>query len=124
MVNLHKAVALAGSAALALAVGGCDRLGHHRGDWHGHHAKADVGAIKDAIKADLTKWNDEFHANPKSVDALVAQRLSLSQLDDCFDDARFLAHVHVVMARLDTLSDALAARQTTSTSTATVFGAG
>jgi hypothetical protein len=53
----------------------------------------------------------------------VAQRLSLSQLDDCFDDARFLAHVQVVIARLDGLNDALAARQA-ATTTATVSGAG
>jgi adenylosuccinate lyase len=57
-----------------------------------------------------------------AVDAVVAQRLSLSQLDDCFDDARFLAHAHVVMARLDTLSDGLAARQATTTATASSAG--
>jgi adenylosuccinate lyase len=46
-----------------------------------------------------------------AVDALVAQRLSLTQLDGCFDDAKFLAHAPAVIARLDVLSEALAARQ-------------
>jgi adenylosuccinate lyase len=57
-----------------------------------------------------------------AVDALVAQRLSLSQLDDCFDDTRFLTHVQVVIARLDTLSEALADRQ--ASTKAAVSGAG
>jgi adenylosuccinate lyase len=38
-----------------------------------------------------------------AIDATVAKRLSLSQLDACFDDAAFLRHVPAVMARLDTL---------------------
>jgi adenylosuccinate lyase len=38
-----------------------------------------------------------------AVDATVAKRLSLSQLDACFDDAAFLRHVPAVMARLDVL---------------------
>ena len=45
-----------------------------------------------------------------AVDALVAQRLSLAQLDACFDDAGFLAHAPAVIARLDALSDGLAER--------------
>ena len=57
-----------------------------------------------------------------AVDGLVAQRLSLAQLDACFDDARFLAHAPTVIARLDTLADALASRG--SATTATVSGAG
>ena len=57
-----------------------------------------------------------------AIDALVAQRLSLGQLDACFDDARFLAHAPAVIARLDVLSDALAVRQASTTST--VSGAG
>jgi len=57
-----------------------------------------------------------------AVDALLAQRLSLAQLDGCFDDARFLAHAPAVIARLDTLSNALAARG--ATSAATVSSAG
>ena len=44
------------------------------------------------------------------VDPVVAQRLSLEQLDACFDDAAFLRHVPVVIARLDVLSDGLAGR--------------
>ncbi len=50
-----------------------------------------------------------------SVDAVVAQRLSLAQLDGCFDDARFLGHVPSVISRLDRLQDALAARQSPGT---------
>ncbi|MBI3749450.1 MAG: adenylosuccinate lyase [Chloroflexi bacterium] len=57
-----------------------------------------------------------------AVDALVAQRLSLAQLDACFDDARYLVHAPVVIARLDTLAEALAARQ--GTATAAVSNAG
>ena len=38
-----------------------------------------------------------------ALDAAVAQRLSLTDLDACFDDAAFLRHVPVVMARLDAL---------------------
>jgi adenylosuccinate lyase len=52
-----------------------------------------------------------------AVDALVAQRLSLARLDACFDDAGFLAHVPVVIARLDELGDALAGRQAKTAST-------
>ena len=35
------------------------------------------------------------------VDPEVAQKLSLAELDECFDDATFLRHVHAVIARLD-----------------------
>ena len=38
-----------------------------------------------------------------AVDPAVAQRLSLAQLDACFDDATFLRHVPEVIARLDGL---------------------
>ena len=47
-----------------------------------------------------------------SVDPVVAQRLSLAQLDACFDDARFLAHAPPVIERLNRLDAALAARRT------------
>jgi adenylosuccinate lyase len=57
-----------------------------------------------------------------AIDPLVAQRVSLAKLDECFDDARFLAHAHVVIARLDRLTDALSARA--AVQTATVSGAG
>ena len=43
-----------------------------------------------------------------AVDPAVAQRLSLAQLDACFDDAAFLRHVPEVIARLDGLSERLA----------------
>jgi adenylosuccinate lyase len=48
-----------------------------------------------------------------AVDPGLAQRLSLDELDACFDDAAFLRHVPEVIARLDGLSDRLAARMTT-----------
>jgi adenylosuccinate lyase len=38
-----------------------------------------------------------------AVDADVAQRVSLAQLDACFDDRAFLRHVPAVIARLDSL---------------------
>ena len=38
-----------------------------------------------------------------ALDAAVAQRLSLSDLDACFDDSAFLRHVPAVIARLDSL---------------------
>ena len=41
-----------------------------------------------------------------AVDPGVAQRLSLAQLDACFDEAAFLRHVPEVMTRLDGLSEA------------------
>jgi hypothetical protein len=40
------------------------------------------------------------------VDPTVAQKLSLADLDACFDDASFLRHVPAVIARLDTLAPA------------------
>ena len=41
-----------------------------------------------------------------AVDPAVAQRLSLTDLDACFDEATFLRHVHEVIARLDRLAPA------------------
>jgi adenylosuccinate lyase len=41
----------------------------------------------------------------------VAQKLSLEQLDACFDDAGFLAHVPAIIDRLDDLAEALASRR-------------
>jgi len=38
-----------------------------------------------------------------AVDAEVAKRISLTDLDACFDDAAFLRHVPAVIARLDSL---------------------
>jgi adenylosuccinate lyase len=39
-----------------------------------------------------------------AVDPVVARRLSLADLDACFDDRAFLGHVDEVIARLDTLA--------------------
>jgi len=63
-----RTILIAGAAALALTTGGC-KFGHHFGN---HQTEANVGAIKDAIKADEKKWNDEFQAKPMNVDALMA----------------------------------------------------
>ncbi len=76
MPNPRTSIALL--AAAALSVSACERY-EHRGD---HHGKADIGAIKDAIKADEKKWNDEFQAKPMSLDALTAHYA---------DDATFVA---------------------------------
>ena len=45
-----------------------------------------------------------------AIDPAVAQRLSLAQLDACFDETAFLRHVPEVIARLDGLADVLAGR--------------
>jgi adenylosuccinate lyase len=45
-----------------------------------------------------------------ATDPPVAKRLSLEQLDACFDDGAFLRHVPAVIARLDTLDAGLADR--------------
>jgi adenylosuccinate lyase len=46
-----------------------------------------------------------------AVDPTVAQRLSLTDLDACFDEATFLRHVHEVIARLDRLTPAATATE-------------
>jgi uncharacterized protein (TIGR02246 family) len=70
MGGMHKFAALAGAAALAITVAGCERYEHHGG----HHGKADVGAIKDAIKADEKAWNDQFKS--KDLNGLVGHYAS------------------------------------------------
>ena len=39
-----------------------------------------------------------------ALDPVVAQRLSLADLDACFDEGTFLRNVHTVIARLDTIA--------------------
>jgi adenylosuccinate lyase len=39
-----------------------------------------------------------------ALDPVVAQRLSLADLDACFDERTFLRNVHTVIARLDTIA--------------------
>ena len=46
-----------------------------------------------------------------AMDPFVAQKLSLSDLDACFDDAAVLQHVPEAIARLDALEAAIAARK-------------
>jgi adenylosuccinate lyase len=53
-----------------------------------------------------------------AVDPAVAQRLSLAQLDGCFDDATFLRHVPDVIGRLDAIATGLAARASSTRATA------
>jgi adenylosuccinate lyase len=43
-----------------------------------------------------------------ALDPAVAQRLSLADLDACFDEGTFLRNVHTVIARLDTIAPTLA----------------
>ncbi len=50
-----------------------------------------------------------------AVDKVVAQKLSLADLDDCFDESVFLRHVPEVMARLDRLVPGAAARRSEAT---------
>ncbi len=45
-----------------------------------------------------------------AVDPVVAQRLSLAKLDACFEESSFLRHAPTIIARLDDLESALAAR--------------
>ncbi len=44
-----------------------------------------------------------------ALDPTVASHLTLAQLDACFDDAAFLAHVPTIIARLDALEEAIGA---------------
>ncbi len=46
-----------------------------------------------------------------ATDATVATKLSLEQIDACFDDAAFLRHVPTVIARLEALELGMAARR-------------
>jgi adenylosuccinate lyase len=46
-----------------------------------------------------------------AVDPTVAQRLSLADLDACFDEATFLRHVHEVIDRLDRLAPTVASSE-------------
>ena len=70
MGGMHRYAMLAGAGALAITVAGCERYEHH---W-GHHGRADVGAIKDAIKADEKAWNDQFKS--KDLNGLVSHYAS------------------------------------------------
>jgi uncharacterized protein (TIGR02246 family) len=74
MIGTSKCLALAGAAAMALAIAGCDKIQGGQGP------SADAGAASDAIKADETKWNAQFKS--KDFDGLVAHYA---------DDAFFVA---------------------------------
>jgi uncharacterized protein (TIGR02246 family) len=60
MNRLNETIVLTAAAAAALLVGGCDK---------GEGAKSDPAAVKNAIKADETKWNDDF--KNKNLEGLV-----------------------------------------------------
>jgi adenylosuccinate lyase len=45
-----------------------------------------------------------------AVDAAVARKLSLTEIDACFDDSSFLRHVPVIVARLDALEAVIRSR--------------
>lgn len=69
MRNIHRSAMLTCAAAFALALGGCQKT-----------AAADPSAIKAALKADETTWNDQF----KSKD-------QMGLLSHYADDAFFVA---------------------------------
>src|SRR5438045_3585994 len=73
MIGDYKSLGLLGAGALALTIAGCAKYDHHDG-------KADVGAVKDAIKADEKKWNDQFKS--KDMEGLIGHYA---------DDAYFVA---------------------------------
>lgn len=66
MREFRKAWLLLAAGGLIAAAGGCQKYESHEGQ----PAKADVGAIENAIKADQAKWNEEFKT--KNLDGLVA----------------------------------------------------
>jgi uncharacterized protein (TIGR02246 family) len=71
MNRMNRINALAGAAAVTLILGGCDK---------GAGAKSDPAAVKNAIKADETKWNDDF--KNKNLEGLLGHYT---------DDAYFVA---------------------------------
>ena len=73
MNSIHRSLALLGVAAAAVSLGGCmkEKAG-----------ATDPAAISNAIKADEKKWNDEFQAHPRDLEALVSHYA---------DDADFIA---------------------------------
>jgi len=68
-----KLTLLAGGAAIALAIGGCQKTGS---------ATANPADIAAAIKADEKTWSDQFQAKPRDLEALVSHYA---------DDADFIA---------------------------------
>jgi ketosteroid isomerase-like protein len=66
---VHKSVALVGAAALMLTAGGCESENRAGA---ANRGPVDVATIKNSIQADQDKWNEEYHAKPKSGDRLWA----------------------------------------------------
>ena len=61
MKRMNRSIALIGAAAAALLTGACDKQGS---------AKSDPAAVQKAIKADETKWIDDFKA--KNLEGLLS----------------------------------------------------
>jgi uncharacterized protein (TIGR02246 family) len=74
MEVIRKSAMIAGAAALALSLGACEKYDNKAG------ANADPGAVKNAIKADEKKWNQQVKA--KDINGLASHYA---------DDAQFVA---------------------------------
>jgi uncharacterized protein (TIGR02246 family) len=72
MTGIHKFIALAGAAAIALGATGCNKVAGA--------GASDTGAVKSAITADQKKWNDQFKS--KDLEGLLSHYA---------DDAFFVA---------------------------------
>ena len=70
MTGIHKFIALAGAAAIALTTGACNNV----------PGASDAGAVQSALKADEKKWNDQFKS--KDLEGLLSHYA---------DDAYFIA---------------------------------
>jgi uncharacterized protein (TIGR02246 family) len=72
MTGIHKIIALAGVAAIALTTSGCNKAGGT--------GASDASAGQSAVKADEKKWNDQFKS--KDMEGLLSHYA---------DDAFFIA---------------------------------
>jgi uncharacterized protein (TIGR02246 family) len=72
MTGIHKFIALAGVAAIALTTSGCNKAGGT--------GASDASAVQSAVKADEKKWNDQFKS--KDMEGLLSHYA---------DDAFFIA---------------------------------
>jgi len=72
-MGVHKSVALFGAAMAMLTAGGCES---ERRAGAASRGPVDIATIKDSIQADQDKWNEEYHAKPKSADRLGAHYAS------------------------------------------------
>lgn len=70
MPNLRTPLTLLGAALLVGGLSGCGK--YDRDAPVASSSDSDTAAIEKAIRADEQKWNDEFQAKPRSLDALTA----------------------------------------------------